>query len=278
MFKDVHEPIIARADFEKVQALVAKTKRREPKKENGKKSVFFDLLYCGDCHKKMHYHTNTKNKDIHYFASSDNTMNHRGACPGRHYIRADTIEQVVTLELRRMAEMLRNDEAAFAEMLAQKTNQELPKERKRDKEELQKAIVRNATVSRLYEKVYEDNISGKISDERFSKMSVAYEAKQKELERAITDCEKKLKEADRAAIDLRMLLPVLREFSMICELTPTIINTLIQRIEIHNNDKSSGHCHVKVDIYFTAVGMIDIPTKQELERLRADYLKRMQSA
>ena len=123
-----------------------------------------------------------------------------------------------------------------------------------------------------------DNVSGKISDERFSKMSAAYEAEQKELEKSIAACGEKLREADKAAIDLRMLLDGLRDFSMVRELTPTIVNTLIQRIEIHNNDKSSGHCHVKVDIYFTAVGMIDIPTKQELERLRADYLKRMQSA
>ena len=65
---------------------------------------------------------------------------------------------------------------------------------------------------------------------------------------------------------------------MVRELPSIIVNTLIQRIEIHNNDKSSGHCHVKMDIYFTAVGMIDIPTKQELERLRADYLKRTKSA
>ena len=124
----------------------------------------------------------------------------------------------------------------------------------------------------------EDNISGKISDERFSKMSATYEAKQKELEKSIAACEERLREADKAAIDLRMLLNGLREFSMVRELNPTIINSLIQRIEIHNNDKSSGHCYVKVDIYFTAVGMIDIPTKQELEQLRADYLKRIQSA
>ena len=109
-------------------------------------------------------------------------------------------------------------------------------------------------------------------------MTAAYEAEQKELEASITDCEGKLKEAGKAAVDLQMLYKGIREFTMVRELTPTIVNTLIQRIEVHSADRSSGHSHVKVDIYFTAVGMIDIPTKQELERIRADYQKRKQLA
>ena len=60
------------------------------------------------------------------------------------------------------------------------------------------------------------------------------------------------------------MLHTLREITEIKELTPTLVNTLIERIEVHNNDKSSGHCYVKVDVYFTAVGMVDIPTEQEL--------------
>ena len=74
MFKDVHEPIIQRVDFETVQKRIAKTKRRAPKPENGAKNIFCDLLFCGDCHKKLRYHTNTINKDIHYFVCANNTV------------------------------------------------------------------------------------------------------------------------------------------------------------------------------------------------------------
>lgn len=157
IFKDVHEPVIAREDFEKVQARIAKTKRRAPKPHNGQKSIFADLLFCGDCHTKLRYHTNTINKDIHYFVCANNKVDYRGSCPGRHYVRADAIEQVVMLELRRMAEYLSDDEDAFAELLARKTDKELLREQKRCEEELQKAMTRNDTVSRLYEKLYEDN-------------------------------------------------------------------------------------------------------------------------
>ena len=150
IFKDVHEPIIARDDFEKVQILISKTKRRAPKSKNGEKSIFCDLLFCGDCHGKLRHHTNTINKDIHYFVCANNKVDYRGECPGRHYVRADAVEQVVMLELRRMAEFLAADEEAFAELLAQKTDKELLKEKKHDEAELQKAIVRNDTVSHLY--------------------------------------------------------------------------------------------------------------------------------
>ena len=173
--KDVHEPIIARGDFEKVQTLIAKTKRRAPKPKNSEKSIFCDLLFCGDCHDKLRHHTNTINKDIHYFVCANNKVDYRGECPGRHYVRADAVEQVVMLELHRMAEFLESDEEDFAELLAQKTNKELLKEKKHDEEDLQKAIVRNDTVSHLYEKLYEDNAVGKVSDEWFMQLSHKYE-------------------------------------------------------------------------------------------------------
>ena len=100
-----------------MQARIAKTKRRAPKPHNGQKSIFADLLFCGDCHTKLRYHTNTINKDIHYFVCANNKVDYRGSCPGRHYVRADAIEQVVMMELRRMAEYLSDDEDAFAELL-----------------------------------------------------------------------------------------------------------------------------------------------------------------
>ena len=73
--------------------------------------------------------------------------------------------------------------------------------------------------------------------------------------------------------DLRLLLRTLREITEIKELTPTLVNSLIERIEVHNNDKSSGHCYVKVDVYFTVVGMIDIPTEQEILAMMEEMQK-----
>ena len=159
-----------------MQELIAKTKRRAPKPHNGEKSIFCDLLYCGDCHKKLRYHTNTINKDIHFFVCANNKVDYCGSCSGRHYVRADAVEQVVMLELRRMAEFLRDDEETFAEILAQKSDKELLNEQKHCEDELQKAIVRNDTVTKLYEKLYEDNATGKVSADERSDCAAAQRA------------------------------------------------------------------------------------------------------
>lgn len=102
-----------------------------------------------------------------------------------------------------------------------------------------------------------------LSDERFFKMLQSYEKEQKALTQEVAGSRQTLEEAKQKATDLRFSLRTLREMTEINELTPTLVNSLIERIEVHNNDKSSGHCYVKVDIYFTAVGMIDIPTEQK---------------
>ncbi len=87
---------------------------------------------------------------------------------------------------------------------------------------------------------------------------------------SVAENERRLHEMEKERVDLRMLLRGLREFTEIRELTPELVNTLIQRIEIHNSDRSSGHVRVKVDIYFTAVGMIDLPTEEDLSSLIAE--------
>ena len=105
-------------------------------------------------------------------------------------------------------------------------------------------------------------------------MLQSYEKEQKALTQEVADSQQTLQETEQKVTDLRLLLRTLREMTDITKLTPTLVNSLIERIEVHNNDKSSGHCYVKVDIYFTAAGMIDIPTEQEIlammEEIRAN--------
>ena len=106
-----------------------------------------------------------------------------------------------------------------------------------------------------------------ISAERYARMSVNYENEQRELVKRVDEDEKRLVSIEQTSLDLKILLKVLRSSTAFEELTPTLVNSLIRRIEVHNNDKSSGHCSVKVDIYFTAIGLIDIPTKDEIKIL-----------
>ncbi len=273
IFKDVHEPIIERNDFEKVQTLISKTKRRAPKPKNGEKSIFCDLLFCGDCHGKLRHHTNTINKDIHYFVCANNKVDYRGECPGRHYVRADAIEQVVMLELRRMAEFLVADEEAFAELLAQKTDKELLKEKKHDEEELQKATVRNGTVCRLYEKLYEDNATGKVSDEWFMQLSHKYEAERMELKAKIKALRQKLSECGQRESERESFTSAIREFMRMDRLTAPLLRELIDRIEVFETEGRGKNRTQRIIIYYRFVGYVEIPEVSRKTNVIADTRK-----
>ena len=273
IFKDVHEPIIARGDFEKVQALIAKTKRRAPKPKNGEKSIFCDLLFCGDCHGKLRHHTNTINKDIHYFVCANNKVDYRGECPGRHYVRADAIEQVVMLELRRMAEFLAADEEAFAELLAQKTDKELLKEKKHDEAELQKAIARNDTVSHLYEKLYEDNAIGKVSDEWFMQLSHKYETERLELKAKIKTLSQKLSECGQREQERENFTSAIRRFMRMDRLTAPLLRELIDHIDVFETEGKGKNRTQRIVIYYRFVGYVEIPEVSQRPRIKADTRK-----
>lgn len=270
IFKDVHEAIIAREDFEKVQTRIAKTKRRAPKPHNGQKSMFADLLFCGDCHTKLRYHTNTINKDIHYFVCANNKVDYRGSCPGRHYVRADAIEQVVMLELRRMAEYLSDDEAAFAELLARKTDKELLKEQKRCEEELQKAMARNDTISRLYEKLYEDNATGKVSDEWFMQLSHKYEVERMELKSKITALRKKLSESGKQQQQREGVILAVRRFMQMDYLTAPLLRELIDHIDVFETEGTGKNRTQRIVIYYRFVGYVEIPAAPRHPHYKAD--------
>ena len=270
IFKDVHEPIIAREDFERVQARIAKTKRRAPKPHNGQKSIFADLLFCGDCHTKLRYHTNTINKDIHYFVCANNKVDYRGSCPGRHYVRADAIEQVVMLELRRMAEYLRDDEDVFAELLARKTDKELLREQKRCEEELQKAMTRNDTVSRLYEKLYEDNAIGKVSDEWFMQLSHKYEVERMALKSKITALREKLSESGKQQQQRESFILAVRRFMQMDYLTAPLLRELIDHIDVFETEGIGKNRTQRIVIYYRFVGYVEIPAAPRHPHYKAD--------
>lgn len=152
--------------------------------------------------------------------------------------------------------------------------------RKAEYEKLKKTVadgeIRIKELDRLIEKVYEDNALGRIDDDRYRKLMAKYEREQKELAVTVSEGKETLKSAEQKSVDLRLLLRTFREMTDIQELTPTLVNSLIERIEVHNNDKSSGHCFVKVDIYFTGVGMICIPTEEEVIAMMEEARKNPQ--
>lgn len=264
VFKNVNEPIINRETFETVQKFISKTKRRAPKKENGERSIFNGLIYCGDCHSKMRYHTSTSNKEIHYFTCSDNKVDYRGKCPGRHYVRADALEEVVKLELRRLVEMLEIDESYFAQLLLRKNDEEREKDKKFLESELQKAIARNNTVSQFYEKLYEDNVIGKVSDEWFVELSHKYEKERMNLKAKIADTRHKIEELKNNNSEYEKFISAIRRFMQMDNLTSPLLRELIDHIDIFETEGTGKSRTQRIVIYYRFIGYIELPnaTKQ----------------
>lgn len=264
VFKNVNEPIIDRETFETVQKFISKTKRRVPKKENGERSIFNGLIYCGDCHSKMRYHTSTSNKEIHYFTCSDNKVDYRGKCPGRHYVRADALEEVVKLELRRLVEMLEINESYFAQLLLRKNDEEREKDKKFLETELQKAITRSNTVSQLYEKLYEDTVIGKVSDEGFIELSHKYEKERMDLKAKIVDTRHKIEELKNNNSEYEKFISAIRRFMQMDNLTSPLLRELIDHIDIFETEGTGKSRTQRIVIYYRFIGYIELPnaTKQ----------------
>ena len=270
IFKDVHEPIIERDTFERVQTLVAKSKRRAPKPENSEKNMFSGLLNCADCGKPLWYHTNPINKNIHFFSCSNYAKDYRGSCKSRHYIRADSLEQIVKLELRGIADCLRADEDAFDELLAQKTNKDMLAEKKLIEDDLQKSVSRSETVLKLYEKVYEDNAAGKVTDEFFMQLSHKYEVERMELKGKISSLRKRLLEMDSAQKGRDAFLVAIRKFMEMKRLTAPLLRELIDHIDVYETEGTSKNRTQRVVIHYRFVGYLELPENVFKQSNKAD--------
>ena len=258
IFKGVHEPIIDRETFELVQVLVSKTKRRSTKEKNGEKNMFSDLLYCADCGSKLWYHVK-QDKELIYYFSCSNYRGDRGTCDKTHYLRADSIYQVVMLELRRLARFLEDDEEAFAEMLAQKTNAQIRTEERLLQDTLQKAIVRNEEVAKLYERVYEDNVSGKVTDEWFMQLSHKYEVERMELKEKIRTTREALDNLSSIQRGQDQFITAVRKFMEMKMITAPLLRELIDHIDVHHIEGRGKNRTQRIKIHYRFIGYIEIP-------------------
>lgn len=270
IFEDVHDPIIDRNTYNKVQKMLANTKHRAPKEENGPKSIFCDLLYCADCHKKMWYHTNTVNKDIHYFSCSNYVKDYRGTCLTRHYIRADSIATIVEMELRRLADYLVDDTERFAEILAKKSTKEWESEKKAAQGELTKAEMRIEMIPKLLKKLYEDNLSGKTSDDDYSILSQEYSVERDQLKKKILGLRDKLKGMEDRAGEREAFVKAIRKFMSMKTLTAPLLRELIDHIDVYEVEGQGKNKTQRVVIYYKFVGYLEIPNDLSRPTYSAD--------
>ena len=266
---NMQEPIISEEDWLKVQEL-RKNKRRPTK--TGRTSLFSGLVFCPDCGAKLHFCASKSLRRDQEFFRCANYKDGRGTCK-IHYIRDVVLEDIVKEAISGLADFVKCHEAVFLYMLAKKNSAMQKAEYNRMKLAVERDEKRIKNIDRLIKSLYEDKVLGELEDDRYTTLMAEYEKEQRELIASVAAMRKTLESTDQKAVDLRLLLKTLRELTDVNELTPTIVNSLIDRIEVHNNDKSNGHCYVKVDIYFSAVGMIDIPTAEEIRAMIEEIKK-----
>ncbi len=235
----------------------------------GRTSLFSGLVYCPDCGSKLYFcAAKSLRKDQEFFRCA-NYKSGRGECT-IHFIRDVVLQKIVLEAVGELADFVRCYEPVFLYLIARNSAKGRKQEMKDLKLEIEAGRRRIEELDRLISRIYEDNVLGRLSDERYERMSAGYEKEQHDLVTSVAENERRLREMEKERTDLHALLKGLREFTQVRELTPELVNTLIRRIEIHNSDRSTGHVRVKVDIYFTAVGMIDLPTEEELKALIAE--------
>ncbi|MBQ9773633.1 MAG: DUF4368 domain-containing protein, partial [Clostridia bacterium] len=244
--------------WEQVQKLVEKTKRRPPKDKNLKKSIFTSFLYCGDCGHKLWFNFNQKNPSIRFFSCS-NYKGMRGTCENTHYIREDALEQIVLMELRMLADFLESVEDDFAELLEQKTNKDMIRERTTAEGALSTARARSKKLLGLFQKLYEDNVEGKVTDEWFMQLSNKYEAEQEELKRQMFELQEKLDKIDQMQTAKDDFLRAIHKFMEMQTLTPILLRELIEKIEVFPVEGKGKDRTQRVIIHYRFVGRLDIP-------------------
>ena len=257
VFQDVHEAIIERAVYEQVQQKRGKIRKRRT--NNGEHNMFSGLLVCADCGSNLHFHFNQGNPEIKYFNCS-NYKGNRGICTSTHYVRVDFLEEVVLGEIRRLTKFASLYEDEFVKAVIGHSQQAEQTDRKLKEKELKTLLARDEELDGLFERIYEDNVSGKLSDDRFAKMSRRYEDEQKELSEKIKKLRSEIEKQSSRSMTTDMFIGLVRKYTRARKLTPRMLNELVEKIEVFNAEKIDGVWEQRLRIHYNCVGTIEIPT------------------
>lgn len=255
VFKDVHEAIVDRALFEEVQ-LKRGTQRRR-KMSNGEVNMFSGKLICSDCGSNLNYHVN--NRNIEYYNCPAYNQGRRKECFSTHYVRIDFLEEVLLAEIHRLARFACKYEDEFVKTVSELSKQSLQSQISVYESEIRSLSARDKELDRIFERLYEDNLSGKINDERFAKMSASYNNEQKEIHEKLTHCRNLLEEISAKEMTADKFIKAIKKYTRVRKLTAQMLNELVEHIEVFPTEKVGGVKTQKLIIYYNCIGSIEIP-------------------
>ena len=262
IFLNVHEAIIDRQTWEKVQALQKGTRRKKTTVTQAP-SVFSGLLKCPECGGNLNFHFNQNNHDIKFFSCQNHNSGYR-KCSKTHYIRLDFLEQVVLYEVKRLACFASEYENDFIKAMIGRSAKVAENTALRKQRELDALTARDRELDMLFERLYEDNVSGKIDDARFAKMSKRYEQEQGENAKKIKALRLELKKDESKRMDIDDFLETVRRYTDATTITKRMVAELIDHIEVYHAEKQDGITNQRVVIHYNCIGAFDVPDRRKI--------------
>ena len=262
IFLNVHVAIIDRQTWEKVQALQKGT-RRKKLTVTQEPSVFSGLLKCPECGGNLNFHFNQNNHDIKFFSCQNHNSGYR-KCSKTHYIRLDFLEQVVLYEVKRLACFASEYENDFIKAMIGRSAKVAENTALRKQRELDALTARDRELDMLFERLYEDNVAGKIDDARFAKMSKRYEQEQGENAKKIKALRLELKKDESKRMDIDDFLETVRRYTDATTITKRMVAELIDHIEVYHAEKQDGVTNQRVVIYYNCIGAFDVPDRRKI--------------
>ena len=262
IFLNVHEAIIDRQTWEKVQTLQKGTRRKKPTVTQ-EPSVFSGLLKCPECGGNLNFHFNQNNHDIKFFSCQNHNSGYR-KCSKTHYIRLDFLEQVVLYEVKRLACFASEYENDFIKAMIGHSAKVAENGRIRKQRKLDTLTARDRELDMLFERLYEDNVAGKIDDARFAKMSKRYEQEQGENAKKIKALRLELKKDESKRMDIDDFLETVRQYTDATTITKRMVAELIDHIEVYHAEKQDGITNQRVDIHYNCIGAFDVPDRRKI--------------
>lgn len=268
IFKNTHPAIIDREVFALVQEL--RKHRRRPTK-SGIVSPFSGLLYCADCGEKLYYSvTNNYKREQAYFFCSSYRKNSE-VCSA-HYIREKVVEQIVLESMQRILLNVQAFEKEFARKQMDGYTEDKKKQLAAKHRELSRAKKRIAEIDTLIQKIYEDNASGKLSDERYATLSLSYEEEQKTLKAAVPELQSFLETETDKTESLQRFIQKVKQITELKVLTPELIHEFVDKIVVYAPRYLDGKRVQLLDIYYSGVGILHELTPEEMEEAFQQHL------
>lgn len=272
VFEGTHPAIIDLGTWEVVRRM-RQHKRRAPR--HGKSGLFSGVAYCSDCGCKLYFHTHAiwnKTKTVVRYEGSYSCSTYRkgvqymqahGQSCTAHHIRDTVLEQLVLEELRALVDYVSKNEKMFITHVLVKSRHEWRKEKATRKRTAEKHRRRVAEIDLLIERLYADNVSGKVPDERYAKMSSKLEDEQATLVKMLAELDEEITEQSERENDLGRFLDTLKRYTKIAQLTPAIVHEFIDKIIIHEPERARRDRLQKVEIVYHKIGAIDLNRWQE---------------